>query len=125
MNELELDKLDKEIIKWHKKTFPDATLEGQLLKLHEEVDEYEKVHTLEDKTKELADVYIVAEALTRWGCSLGIKVFKYIFASYFGLCGKDAVDTIFKEVKNKMEINKKRIWKKTKDGVYHHEKESQ
>ena len=31
------EKLEKEIIDWHAKTFPDATMEGQLIKLEEEM----------------------------------------------------------------------------------------
>ena len=57
------------IIEWHKQTFPDATLEGQVKKFKEEYDEY---YAGQQNICELADMFIVAcgmqdlTALLRW-----------------------------------------------------------
>ena len=50
------------ITEWHAKTFPDATMEDQLRKFDEEMEEYDRTPTFE----ELADMFIVACGLCRF-----------------------------------------------------------
>lgn len=105
------EKLEKEIIEWHTKTFPDATMEGQLIKLEEEMNEFSNSETKEEKLKEAADIYIVLCGLKRWNCQIGNFVMYYSF-SY--------EDDLYEAVVEKMNKNKARIWAKTTEGTYHH-----
>ena len=83
-----LDKLSKALIlenidnrlnsikRWHEKTFPDATLAGQLAKLEEEICESLKVGK-KDKAalfEEIADVLIVCAGLRRFDSKIGISI---------------------------------------------------
>lgn len=61
------------IKRWHEKTFPDATLAGQLAKLEEEICESLKVGK-KDKAalfEEIADVLIVCAGLRRFDSKIG------------------------------------------------------
>lgn len=104
-------KLENEIIEWHAKTFPDATLEGQLIKLEEEINEYINSETREEKIKESADIYIVLCGLKRWDSYIG----KFIIQQWFS-----GADDLYNAVVEKMNKNKARIWAKTVEGSYHH-----
>lgn len=108
--------VDKEIVKWHKKTFPDITLVGMLLKLEEEIQEFlEALHSGSEthSQEELADVYIVATVLKeRFHSALG-GYFKDLLYNYPKSYLEDTV-------KRKLKINKGRTWK-TKKGVIRHE----
>lgn len=66
MNKEKWIELAVEITEWHLNCFPDATLDGQLLKLEEELREWKEAVTVEDSGKELADVFIVCCGLSRW-----------------------------------------------------------
>lgn len=109
-----MKKIDKEILEWHKKTFPDAKIEKQLMKLEEEYTELCK--SFGGDIMEAADVYIVASVL------------KYRFNSKIGGCFLGLIDEswkymeIMKAIKEKMEINKKRKWT-FKKGVYRHKEQ--
>ena len=108
--------LDDKIVEWHKNTFPDATLESQLLKLDEELKEVVDAQRNGEKEKsydELADVYIVSLVLA--------KRFDSTTGKYFlGLLEEHPAPESLKRVEKKMEINAKRKWIK-KDGVYRHD----
>ena len=110
-----MNNLDKEIVEWHKKTFPKATIENQLLKLDEEIGELcDAIKQGSDNhaVKEMADVYIVARVLS--------DRFKSQIGNYFlGLIDEYPVPHLIDEVKKKMETNKNRVWE-YKNGVYHH-----
>lgn len=105
------EKLEKEIIEWHTKTFPDATMEGQLIKLEEEINELANSVNSEEKLKEAADVYIVLCGLKRWDSYIR----KFIIQHWFS--GRD---DLYNAVVEKMNKNKARVWAKTTEGTYHH-----
>lgn len=105
------EKLEKEIIEWHTKTFPDATMEGQLIKLEEEMNEFLNSETKEEKLKEAADIYIVLCGLKRWNSLIGNFVKDFWFLPTISL---------YNAVVEKMNKNKARIWAKTTEGTYHH-----
>ena len=105
------ENLEKEIIEWHTQTFPDATMEGQLIKLEEEMNELANSANSEEELKEAADVYIVLCGLKRWDCQIEKFVTRFWFVP--------AV-TLYKAVVEKMNKNKARVWEKTTEGTYHH-----
>lgn len=105
------EKLEREIIDWHAKTFPDATMEGQLIKLEEEMNELANSANSEEGLKEAADVYIVLCGLKRWNCQIEKFVTRFWFVP---------VSTLYKAVVEKMNKNKARVWAKTAEGTYHH-----
>lgn len=105
----------KTIAEWHKITFPEATLESQLLKLDEELKEVvaaQRAREFEHSYNELADVYIVA-------CSLKIR-FNSTIGSYFvGLIEEKLSPNLQARIDKKMDENLKRKWE-FKNGVYRH-----
>jgi hypothetical protein len=112
-----MDKIDKEILKWHKKTFPKATFENQILKLEEENLESKKAWDKKNMTQyisELADIYIVSSVLWhRFESCIGLF---YMNALWHW----DQFHELADAVEEKMKINKKRVWK-FENGVYRHE----
>jgi NTP pyrophosphatase (non-canonical NTP hydrolase) len=83
--------IEKEVLDWHRSTFPNATNTAVLEKLKEEtlelLAELVKPSTRENTEKEIADVAIVSiSLLNRWGTSLS------------------------DQIKLKLEINKLRSW---------------
>ncbi len=98
---------------WSIKVFPTLSEEAQNIKLFEEVLEFFKAKTLEEKIKELADIYIVACILKyRFGSDLGFYVFRTLF--------KLEMVGVYKAVDKKMEINRSRKWA-WNGKTYHHE----
>lgn len=97
---------------WHEETFPDATLEGQLIKLEEELKELDEATEGDEVMKEASDVLIVCAGLRRWNSMVG-KTFEELF-----LIEENEVLQTF--INAKMEKNKARIWAKTAEGTYHH-----
>lgn len=106
-----------DIKKWNEETFPDATLGEQLEKLEEEINELCNAKEFEDKRKELADVFIVLGGLRRWKSLVGNSQENQLTKDMpqIGL-----VDLLIK-IEEKMEINRKRVWKKSGNGTFHHE----
>ena len=110
------------IMEWHETTFPDATEEGQHEKWDEEMFEYlhvkkgDKKHALE----ELADLFIVACGLRRWDPEEFDGRFGFIVGE---AKRKFTADELWEAVCKKMEKNRKRVWKKTGEGRFHHEVE--
>ena len=103
--------MDQEIVEWHKKTFPNCTLEEQVLKVGEEVSEM--ILSIvneegEDRFKEeLADVYIASlVSKERFGVDYHFPIFR---------------EKIEDVIEKKMEVNCQREWEKV-DGVYRHKK---
>lgn len=111
------------IARWHRETFPDATLLAQLEKFQEEKKEWETSmylspdgHILGD-VSELADMFIVA---------CGIARFNHIDAMYnFHAITNVLHNTIFatldleRAIDAKMEINRARTWNNN-NGYYKH-----
>ena len=109
----------KTIIQWHEKTFPDATLDGQLEKFVEEEGEYNENPNL----IELADMYIVACGIARFDSILALKYFAKVRRKLnnriWVRCGGNGVFQMV--VEDKMKKNRNRVWGKSGDGVYHHQ----
>ena len=110
-----------EIAEWHEKTFPDATEDGQILKLSEEFNEWREAgqgfDTREEMYKELADIIIVAGVLEfRYDNAMGKFIFNDIIE---GLYMNDSI-IVLNAVQTKMEINRRRKWVKLPDGRYKH-----
>lgn len=109
---------DEKIVEWHKKTFPDCTIENQLLKLEHEIKECISEEDFHEQMLEIADVYIVAlTAWLRFHSQIGFFIVLRIkevtmWSSRF----KNAVD-------EKMDINAARKWVRLPDGTYQHEEE--
>ena len=101
---------------WNEETFPDATLGGQLEKLEEEFEEFFTATEIEDQRKEMADIFIVLGGLRRWKSRIGnnqeIKLTEDMPIEVLG--------NLLFDIDQKMEINRKRVWKKSGDGKFHH-----
>ena len=100
-----------DLVKWHRKMFPKATADSQILHLIQEVKEFEKAdsaHILD----ELADIYIVANSLKRWK-RLKALVDEALFC-YFYDFSEDYQAEILKAVDIKMQIVADRV----KNGEY-------
>lgn len=111
---------EEKIAKWHKKTFPKATLESQLLKLNEELIELKKCKNRHSDAflEEVADCIIVACALAaRYHSPVGNLTLASLWPDKNDL---DMAAIISLHVDLKMEKNLRRTWKKEK-GVYRHE----
>lgn len=98
-----------DIIKFHRKKFPKATADSQILHLLQEVREFEKAesdHVLE----ELADIYIVANSLKRWKRTevLAKEALDYYFYDF----SYEYRDDILKTVEDKIKIvnNREYFW---------------
>lgn len=89
-------------------------MEGQLIKLEEEMNELANSANSEEELKEAADVYIVLCGLKRWNSQIGNFVMYYSF-SY--------EDDLYEAAVEKMNKNKARVWAKTTEGSYHHTNE--
>lgn len=115
----ELNNILTWIVMWNEQTFPDATREGQFAKLEEELLEVKQARQNWKKKKELADVVIVLGGLLRWK-SLVAK----IMLDDLKKLPEEELRLLIKNVRNKMKINQERtekgLWKKQKDGSYHH-----
>lgn len=107
------------IKRWHEKTFPDATLAGQLAKLEEEIQETLKTDPNKDKAalfEEIADVLIVCAGLRRFDSKIGISIEN----NYLNNATPDILSVIDLAIIQKMNKNRKRKWEKTEDGRFHH-----
>ena len=115
-----LKKKLEEIKEWNAETFPDATPEGQLAKLDEEFGELDEAKTMEEREKELADIFIVLGGLLRWGS----RIANYVLNSLLDAMPIEVLEKLLKAIDAKMEVNKERtrkgLWKKQPDGSYHH-----
>lgn len=104
------------IKEWNEETFPDATLGGQLLKLEEEYEEYFSAKSQEEERKELADIFIVLGGLRRWESRIGNCIVNTMVENM----PLSILLELLPSIKTKMDINRKRVWKKSGDGKFHH-----
>lgn len=108
------------IIEWHTKTFPEATLDGQKTKFDEEIEEYTKAEKQADIANEMADLFIVACGIARFDNIAATAYFALVWHAY-----KESFilrPDFEKALNEKMAKNRKRVWNKTAEGTYHHEK---
>lgn len=106
----------EEIKEWNEETFPDATLSGQLAKLEEEFKELAEAKGEENKMKEFADVFIVLGGLRRWKSHVG----RHLENKFAEDMPSALLGCLLGEIQKKMKINRKRVWKKSGDGKFHH-----
>lgn len=104
------------IKEWNEETFPDATLSGQLAKLEEEFKELAEAKGEENKMKEFADVFIVLGGLRRWESRIGNCIVNTMVENM----PISILLELLPSIKTKMDINRKRVWKKSGDGKFHH-----
>lgn len=106
------------IIAWHTKTFPDATLDGQIEKFLEERVEYATAENAEHKIEELADCFIVACGIARFNPVYGSRFLGDTFDAFTQ--NQDATIAKLQDaIDAKMRVNRKRKWGKGK-GNYKH-----
>ena len=97
------------IMQWHRETFPNATLEGQLQKFDNEVKEFWECELLsEDAATELADCFIVACGIARFNNVEAIKAFSFVVG--YLLNDKELTQMFNIAIDKKMAINRKREW---------------
>ncbi len=101
---------------WNEKTFPDATMAGQLAKLEEEIQEMKDADNEDNIVKEIADMAIVMGGLRRWSSLLGAFHEKHLLSTL----DNKALARLIAEIAKKMTINQERKWEKVEDGKYHH-----
>ena len=98
-----------DIIRFHRKKFPKATSESQILHLMQEVREFEKADT-DHVLEELADIYIVANSLKRWKRTgpLAKEALNYYFYDF----SEEYRTEILKAVNEKLKIvnNREYFW---------------
>ena len=106
----------EKIKQWNEETFPDATLGGQLEKLEEEFEEFFTATEIEDQRKEMADIFIVLGGLRRWKSRIGNNQ-EITLTEDMPI---EVLGDLLLDIDKKMEINRKRVWKKSGDGKFHH-----
>lgn len=119
------EKLQKDIIEWHKTTFSLATIESQILKWQEEFRELEKADNYRSYLQELCDCIIVAVAFKRF--SKAGEVMSDVFNKSLLPIVLDEKkehwdldnEIIERFVEVKLKINKQRKWEFI-NGVYKH-----
>lgn len=115
--------LEQEVIETHKQLFPNATLESQLAKLQEEIEEVENASNMQEFYREISDCYIVAFGLKEF------SQYAYELALFRIKALEDTVDWEIPDesfenmIKDKMDINKSRTWEQTSDGYYKHKED--
>lgn len=90
-----MDDIEKDIVEWHRSTFPNATAQAILDKLDEEIAEAQDCYgfgNLQQLLEECADIFIVA-------CSLAAR--RDLF--------EDNV-SMTRVIRDKMAVNKARVW---------------
>lgn len=105
---------DEKIEEWFLESFPNVSLNAQLLKLEEECKEMLSSSSLTEAEEELADIYIVLLGLNALDSYVGL-FFSIIFNQADPL-----KDKLFEKVDEKMDKNSKRTWKQTSEGLYKH-----
>lgn len=104
------------IIEWHTATFPEATLDGQKTKFEEEVAEY----NAEPSLMELADMFIVACGIARFDSVAALPYFVIVFRALNDWKTVGCHFLLREVIDDKMRKNRKRVWRKTAAGTYHH-----
>lgn len=100
---MELIKVIEEVQEWQRKTFPDQPIQNVAAHLrNESIELYDALVGIvspDNSEEELIDVFILSiNLMGRYGWS---------------------VETLTEKIKNKLEINKARVWEKSGDN-YHH-----
>ena len=107
------------IIAWHKNTFKDESLEGQINKYAEETNEFMNTDRHGDLL-ELADMVIVCAGIMRFNKKLGSIFLQNTYIISWNI-GEYDMTELWEAVQKKMEKNRKRVWVKSGEGHYHHE----
>lgn len=110
----------KSIIEWSEQVFPDATLVGQTGKFEDELTEYFNATNHQDRIKELADIFIVAMSICRFGLDEGLYYLNHAWDIYKG--SPYSLGNVCYNIQEKMKTNRSRVWEK-KDGQYQHVEE--
>lgn len=97
------------------KTPEEQFIDELLAKLEEEFQEYMKAPTPEEELKELADICIVCGGLKRWNSVIG----RMVLANAMRIKNK-SLPELNNAIRAKMEVNRKRKWKKSGEGKFHH-----
>lgn len=113
----------KSIIDWHTKTFPEASMDGQIAKFLDERVEYVCATTPEDELAELADCFIVACGVARFNIVYGSRFLSKAF-DMFTEAEDVTIDALQKAIDAKMAINRQRKWSKG-NGKYQHVEEKE
>lgn len=108
----------KSIIDWHTKTFPEASMDGQISKFLDERVEYICATTPEEELTELADCFIVACGIARFNIVYGSRFFGEVF-DMFEEAKNVTMDALQKAIDAKMAINRKRKWGKIGNKFQH------
>ena len=103
------------IIQWHKQTFPDATLRGQLKKFDDECLEWHQSDRAD--ISELADMAIVACGIARFSAERALFCFSEVYDHLVLSTYKRS--QLAKAIDKKMAINRQRKWKKTGGSFQH------
>lgn len=112
------------IAQWNKETFPDATCYSQLVKFKKELQEWEQSQHITDHglivgdIDELADCMIVAASLARFNNLEAIFAIRRVENELNN--SMYATKDLERAVDDKMATNRKRVWRKEKDGTYQH-----
>lgn len=106
--------LTSKIRKVHEYLFYNANFNSQIQKYNDEYSEFCGA-PLNEKIKELADLYIVAIGITRFEYNIGNHLAKYILSDL-----NFSKDQILEEVVNKMNILQTRVWEEDANGYYQH-----
>jgi hypothetical protein len=107
----------KTVMEWSEQAFPDATLVGQTGKFEDELTEYFNATNHQDRIKELADIFIVAMSICRFGLGEGLYYLQRAWKIYEG--SPYSLGNVCYNIQEKMKINRSRKWEK-KDGQYQH-----
>ena len=110
----------KTVMEWSEQAFPDATLVGQIGKFDDELTEYFNATNHQDRIKELADIFIVAMSICRFGLDEGLYYLNYAWDIYKG--SPYSLGNVCYNIQEKMKTNRSRKWEK-KDGQYQHVEE--
>jgi hypothetical protein len=111
------------VLSWHRKTFPNATANGQLNKWDEEYAEFRDAcrhGTILEQIRELVDLFVVACGIMRFNTEAGcMKMLHWCELrkehAYF-------FPTVLEELNKKMKKNRARKWEYLGNGNYHHVK---
>ena len=111
------------VVSWHRKTFPNATVKGQLDKWDEEYAEFRDAcrhGTILEQIKELVDLYIVACGIMRFHTEAGCA--KMLHWCELRKQHAFFLPTVLEELNKKMKKNRARKWEYLGNGNYHHVK---
>lgn len=106
-----MTEVEKKAIEAFKKLFPKANMQGQLMKLEEELSEFKEAESID----ELADVCIVCFGLIALGSQIGSFIYSVIVDELTVV----ELKSLEKVIDAKVDINLSRKWE-YKDGKYKH-----